>query len=67
MSEQPETIPAADAPGAFSRTSLMQTSETYIIRRHARVYQQGDFVLLVTCHTKRHNSGTRRSPARYPP
>jgi hypothetical protein len=25
-------------------------------------YQQSDFVLLVTCHTKRDNSGTRRSP-----
>ena len=43
-------------------TSFMQTSETYMIRRRARVYQQCDFVLLVTCHTKRDNSGTRRSP-----
>ena len=29
----------------------------------ARVHQQGDSVLLVTYHTKRGNSGTRRSPA----
>jgi hypothetical protein len=34
-------------------TSFMQTSETYMIRRHARDYQKCDFVLLVTCHTKR--------------
>jgi hypothetical protein len=27
-----------------------------MIRRRARVYQQCDFVLLVTCHTKRDNS-----------
>ena len=29
---------------------------------HARVYQQRNSVLLVTCHTKPGNSGTRRSP-----
>jgi hypothetical protein len=40
----------------------MQTSKTYMIRRRARLYQQCDFVLLVTCHTKPGNSGTRRSP-----
>jgi hypothetical protein len=42
-------------------TSFMQTSETYMIEWHARIHQQCDFVLLVTCHTKRGNSGTRRS------
>jgi len=46
------------------RTSFMQTSETYMVRRRARVRHQRDFVLLVTCHTKRDNSGTRRSPVR---
>ena len=34
-----------------------------MIRWRARVHQQCDFTLLVTCHTKRGNSGTRRSPA----
>jgi hypothetical protein len=43
---------------------FMQTSETYMIGWRARVYQQCDFVLLVACHTKRGNSGTRRSPER---
>jgi hypothetical protein len=40
----------------------MQTSKTYMIRRRARVHQQCDYALLVTCRTKRDNSGTRRSP-----
>jgi hypothetical protein len=43
----------------------MQTSETYMIGWRARVYQQYDSALSVTCHTNRGNSGTRRSPARY--
>jgi hypothetical protein len=34
----------------------MQTSETYMIGWRARVHQQCDFVLLVTCRTKRGNS-----------
>jgi hypothetical protein len=33
----------------------------------ARVYQQYDSALSVTCHTKRGNSGTRRSPGCYRP
>ena len=33
-----------------------------MIRRRARVHQQRDFTLLLTCHAKRGNSGTRRSP-----
>ena len=37
-----------------------------MIRWRARVHQQCDSTLLVTCHTKRGNSGTRRSPAVLP-
>ena len=33
-----------------------------MIRRHARTHQQCDSGLLLTCQTKRGNSGTRRSP-----
>jgi len=36
-----------------SHTSFMQTSDTYVIGWRARVHQQCDFVLLVTCHTNR--------------
>jgi hypothetical protein len=42
----------------------MQTSETYMIGWRARLHQQRDSALSVTCHTKRGNSGTRRSPGR---
>jgi len=35
--------------------SFMQTSETYMIGRRARIHQQCDPVLLVTCCTKRGN------------
>lgn len=55
--------PRATMPMRACRTSFMHTSETYMTGWHARVHQQGDFVLLVTCHTKQGNSGTRRSPA----
>ncbi len=34
-----------------------------MIRWRARAHQQCDFALLLTCRTKRGNSGTRRSPA----
>jgi len=43
----------------------MQTSETYMIGWRARVHQQCDSALPVTCHAKRGNSGTRRSPVSY--
>ena len=59
---RPRAHPRATMPTRACHTSLMQTSETYMIGWRARLHQQCDFVLLVTCHTKRGNSGTRRSP-----
>jgi len=37
-----------------------------MIRWRARAHQQCDFVLLLTCRTKRDNPGTRRSLALSP-
>src|SRR5580700_10418651 len=48
-------------PAAMSHL-VHADSKTYMIRRSARVHEQYDFVLLITYHAKRDNSGTRPSP-----
>ena len=60
---RPPAHPRATMPSRACHTSFMQTSETYMITWHARIYQPRQFTPYCAYGLNQAKRGTRRSPA----